>query len=180
MRETNIEILMTALRVAKGRLREIESGEHPHSEYRNGYMTYAEESVKEIEALEAQASEPIKTLQTGSHTPGPWITQWLWPYGVCPENGPYDDDGWADSYICITDDTPGNCIPDEEKLANTRLICAAPDLLAALERLLAAFQEDSMMTPKMSIRISWETNGGAIAEAHAAISRAKGESNASR
>ena len=58
---------------------------------------------------------------------------------------------------------------------NRRLIAAAPELVEALRRLLAAFEADSQMMPNTPVIISWETNGAAIAEARAAIHKAEGK-----
>lgn len=51
---------------------------------------------------------------------------------------------------------------------------AAPDLLAALDRLLRAFEADKDIAPQMDILTSWETNSCAIAQARAAIAKAIG------
>ena len=53
-------------------------------------------------------------------------------------------------------------------------IAAAPDLLAALNRLLRAFEADVEQVPSMDIVTSWETNSQAIQAARTAISKAEG------
>ena len=58
---------------------------------------------------------------------------------------------------------------------DARLISAAPDLLAALERLIAAYQSDVERMPGMTVIQSWETNGIAIEQVRTAIAKAKGE-----
>lgn len=47
-------------------------------------------------------------------------------------------------------------------------------LLAALKRLVKAYETDAMRTPNMSVLVSWETNGQAIAQATKAIDDAEG------
>jgi len=47
-----------------------------------------------------------------------------------------------------------------------------PDLLAALQRLLRAFEADYEIAPDMDIATSFETNSQAIAQARTAIAQA--------
>lgn len=56
--------------------------------------------------------------------------------------------------------------PDAEARANAHLIAAAPDLLEALYRLLECHR----------LKISLDTNTGAVLQARAAIAKAKGQS----
>ena len=58
---------------------------------------------------------------------------------------------------------------------NAALLAAAPELVEALERLLAAFVTDAQISPAMPVFISVETNGEAIRVARAALAKAKGE-----
>ena len=62
----------------------------------------------------------------------------------------------------------------EKDTANAKLIAAAPDLLAALNRLLRAFEADVEQVPSMDIVTSWETNSQAVQAARTAISKAEG------
>ena len=65
-----------------------------------------------------------------SHTPGPWRT-----------TGPNVRAG--DALICYATNHHANAeTPEAEKLANARLIAAAPDLLLALERLVHPMADD--------------------------------------
>ena len=63
------------------------------------------------------------------HTPGPWF--------AAPDGGAVYTKvmGYRDETIART---PAEHIPAEEREANARLIAAAPDLLAVLERVLNA------------------------------------------
>ena len=45
-------------------------------------------------------------------------------------------------------------------------------LISALTRLLAAFETDAKISPGMTVKMSVETNGAAIAEAREALRRA--------
>jgi hypothetical protein len=49
------------------------------------------------------------------------------------------------------------------------------DLLAALQRLLNSYSADNDLIPGSMIWQSWETNGQAIAQARAALAKARGE-----
>ncbi len=51
-----------------------------------------------------------------------------------------------------------------------------PDLLAALQRLLRAFEADYEIAPDMDITTSFETNSQAIAQARTAIAQALSQS----
>jgi hypothetical protein len=67
---------------------------------------------------------------TSTHTPGPWRTT-----GVNVRAG--------DALICYAMNHHANAeTPESEKLANARLIAAAPDLLLALERLAHPMADD--------------------------------------
>ena len=75
--------------------------------------------------------------------------------------------------LCVMDSPPANISPEANR-ANARLIAAAPDLLAALNRLLRAFEADVEQAPSMDIVTSWETNSQAVQAARTAISKAEG------
>ncbi len=63
--------------------------------------------------------------QTQTHTPGPWHI------GMKPGPMIYDKEGAQVANMSIP------MLPADEHLANVRLIAAAPDLLAALQALMA-------------------------------------------
>ena len=84
-----------------------------------------------------------------SHEPGPWIL------GGCSWRMITTPDG----YVGV------GFIADVDTLANARLICAAPDLLEALEDLLIRVADDEEYGPEH-----------AITKARAAIAKARGES----
>jgi hypothetical protein len=76
-----------------------------------------------------------------AHTTGPWAydgdSQEV--YGTAEKYG----SGWIARVV--GNDSDGRPFPDEERLANARLISAAPDLLAACHKLIdsdAAVEED--------------------------------------
>ena len=81
------------------------------------------------------------------HTPGPWKKQVI--------AGRF--------YYKIYTDTEH--IAETDKTENAQLIAAAPELLAALERVLECHR----------LKISLDTNAGAVEQARAAIAKAKGE-----
>ena len=87
------------------------------------------------------------------HTPGPWHISSDDPLAVRAEDG--DGDDWE---VANAVDYCG--FPEIQSKANARLIAAAPDLLAALERLAES---------PMFLAIEGH------AEATAAIAKAKGE-----
>lgn len=65
-----------------------------------------------------------------THTPGPWRTT-----GLNVRAG--------DALICYATNHWSNIeLPEAEKLANARLIASAPELLAALERLVHPMADD--------------------------------------
>lgn len=63
---------------------------------------------------------------------------------------------------------------DGDSRRRQRLINAAPDLLAALKRLLQANEADYEQCPNMDVRTAFETNSQAIKEAKEAITKATG------
>jgi hypothetical protein len=95
------------------------------------------------------------------HTPGPWHVE------ACPEHGgkhPLHDNRYVcasnGDYVCAMRDT-------SSQFYDARLIAAAPDMLAALERVVA---DAGGSTTIYQIR-------RALTLAHAAIAHAKGESH---
>lgn len=54
------------------------------------------------------------------------------------------------------------------------LAATAPELLSALRRLLDALEADCKICPQMTIAVSCETNGQALAAARSAIAKATG------
>ncbi len=104
------------------------------------------------------------------HTPGPWnvCETGYAVYYVNPKIEAGDESIEDDSHDSIVADTQNmgylSGIPDEDRLANARLIAAAPDLLAALIKMV-----DSMTDQE------WGTHGHAMAdrEARAAIAKAQ-------
>lgn len=68
-----------------------------------------------------------------AHTPGPWKVQegYLTVYTTtCPETGTGFTNAIADVHREKT--CAGSIVPEEEAIANARLIAAAPEMLAAL------------------------------------------------
>jgi len=63
----------------------------------------------------------------------------------------------------------GPVIEQDESLANARLIAAAPDLLAALEQVEAAFDSPGVVLP------DWEPLFDALGSVRGAIRKVKGE-----
>lgn len=103
-----------------------------------------------------------------THTPGPWTFAFGAVYVERPDsNGPH-------TRIALMDREEPATQPCERD-ANARLISVAPELLAALERVLNAFEADRKISPQMPIVISCETNGSALREARKAIAKAKGQ-----
>ena len=108
------------------------------------------------------------------HTPGPWEADYgctvghiksVWPgheHGMTPTVARYD--------MCAP-----SILGADEPQFNAHLIAAAPELLAALERLLQANEADYEHLPDATVRVSFETNSMAIKQARAAIAKAKGE-----
>lgn len=103
------------------------------------------------------------------HTPGPWewvgtAEGWYKVGGVEAADGStvmhFGDD---EAYYPTEGQPPGN--------ADRHLILAAPDLLAACERMLADLKE--RQETKMCSRASWEQE----ADLRAAIAKAKGEAS---
>jgi hypothetical protein len=110
-------------------------------------------------------------------TPGPWVTNGLNIYGPPDKNSGHENGRMLIGGV-VDDANDWRCRPigdaieraefREERLANARLIAAAPDLLAALDSLLADYR-------------ALVNHGGARViepaerQAAAAIARARGE-----
>ena len=80
-----------------------------------------------------------------AHTPGPWTLETVpTSIGSCHKIGPFPSGRLASgTYACVYADGIRIGVDDNipmavELLANARLIAAAPDLLAALQQLVAA------------------------------------------
>ena len=85
-------------------------------------------------------------MRTEQFTPGPWRTT-----GVNVRAG--------DALICYATNHHANAeTPEPEKLANARLIAAAPDLLSALERLVHPMADDDDVT--YAHAMIWKAKGG--------------------
>jgi len=107
----------------------------------------------------------MQTEQTAQHTPGPWNVD-MWEY-------PQDDRRelviqTATNRLAVLDWDQGQdnpyTIADNEARANARLIAAAPELLAALERMADAWPAQTPDSPHFDAHI----------QARAAIAKAKG------
>lgn len=111
-------------------------------------------------------------MSTMPHTPGPWELS-------------YDKGGTRD-VIASSDKIPIcvmrlSWVSHEAYHANARLVAASPDLLAALQRLLAvvesaraiAIKEPAASSPLVT---ELQTCGGAVFEAQDAIAKARGAS----
>ena len=117
-------------------------------------------------------------MNTNKHTPGPWTAHEYTKNSLGYKNG-------KAYHITSDDKTPAFQVLKSETFdyragvtghfwdpsakakdrANAALIAAAPDLLAALERVLECHR----------LKISLDTNAGAVEQARAAIAKAKGE-----
>lgn len=98
-------------------------------------------------------------LETGTHTPGPWLIKKR-----------HDEPEYSNSILSVEADgkdfvdsvaTLYGC-EDPEKLANARLIAAAPELLQALQNLVSDIDDGTVY-------------GQRLAQAHAAIANATGK-----
>jgi hypothetical protein len=92
---------------------------------------------------------------SAAHTPGPWRV-----------TGPNVRAGDA-LLATVTDHWANEKTPDAEKMANARLIAAAPELLAALSAMLGAAELDVLEDTSNAWR-------SLMLNAHAAIQRANG------
>ena len=89
----------------------------------------------------AERAARIDTMKA-SHTPGPWVIKDSPKYTLVEIIG-----GLADRIakvdLCINENPNGKWIPDSSQtMANARLIASAPDLLKALQDILAPLGED--------------------------------------
>ncbi len=119
---------------------------------------------------EGPHSVSAQSAVTASHTPGPWmvdgfLTTIIWTEGHPYKNGPMriaDVRGWGH----LTG--AGACRFPEEKAvaiqeANARLIAAAPELLTALQAVIASGCPNAKEHPIM--KAAWERGEAAIAKA---------------
>ena len=114
---------------------------------------------------------------SAKHTPGPW------KYGLGYRvRGPIgvDDRGreTGDTLAELNADADRCCRPPDEIEANGRLMAAAPDLLAALEGLLAVIHDSDRRPVPSSMRmlsiVSGQPEFAAIDNARTALKNAKG------
>lgn len=113
----------------------------------------------------------MKTTNETSHTPGPWIaieskTDDGYYYIQKSINADKVYPEWGIAMILNYQ----NC-----DKANAQLIAAAPEMLAAMERLLGSFESDKELAPMMDVLTCWETNSQSIAQAREVIRKAKGQ-----
>lgn len=102
------------------------------------------------------------------HTPGPWQVSLLDPVVVLTEAEHSDP---CDSFVAMTmpDSFTGRSVATERDYANARLIAAAPDLLTALEDMLAEFGDQRFKVRRDFSKMV------KIEAARAAIARAKND-----
>jgi len=106
-----------------------------------------------------------------THTPGPWnVTR----YGLQVYDKGANLIAKVETLACIggTDDAAAQRASDQEQ-ANARLIAAAPDLLAALEELLACPQPGRVQSPLERTKAN-KLHQDVCHRARAAIAKAKG------
>lgn len=100
--------------------------------------------------------------EQAQHTPGPWQFQTVrTSVGLCHKVGLFPYKPGKLNSACIYVDYPGGGSVEAELLANAHLMAAAPDLLSALENLVASVNDGA---------------GGAVDDARAAIAKARGQS----
>jgi hypothetical protein len=112
--------------------------------------------VNVFEADTRQECETWLTKTFSKHTPGPWQIHGTWPDDVVDATGSLVVSAYGDYESPVTQ-------------ANARLIAAAPELLAALEHMVAVANWSTTIQ-------SEEQFDAMIASAEAAIRKAKGES----
>jgi hypothetical protein len=113
--------------------------------------------------LDCRFASPEATAEdkAAKHTPGPWEAE-ARQHGLAI----YANYDTAPSeYLALINGYEGSKEDRERNRANARLISAAPELLAALERVLECHR----------LKISLDTNAAALEQARAAIRKAKGE-----
>lgn len=77
-------------------------------------------------------------------TPGPWTLETVQTQcGICHKIGPFPWKDGKQNSACIYVDYASNGIIEKELEANARLIAAAPDLLSALEAVIAIADRDT-------------------------------------
>ena len=115
-------------------------------------------------ALAASKASQAKAKRENAkirHTPGPWVARRLEKEGFC-----YEDVMDEYGYYIATCHEGVRC--ESNAGANARLIAAAPDLLASLQRIVAVLDKQ-VASPHLAERAS------PLAQAKAAISKATGE-----
>jgi hypothetical protein len=126
---------------------------------------------------------------SGAHTEGPWLVAMrrddagttvysVWLHDKTLVAVANDGSYWPKGYEA-TVDADGYTLPDDEmdctpsKVANARLIAAAPDLLDALESLEKWFDTDAEILAAMS-EADRADNARQLAKIRAAIAKARG------
>lgn len=101
------------------------------------------------------------------HTPGPWPFQTVrTSCGICHKIGLFPWKKGKLNSACIYVDYPGNGPAEHELLANAYLMAAAPDLLAALQELVArANDSDDAQYGTLSASFVRDVANTAIAKA---------------
>ena len=120
--------------------------------------------MNRLERDRAAALEASKASQAKAkirHTPGPWVARRLEEEGFCYEDV-MDEYGY---YIATCHEGVRG---ERNADANARLIAEAPDLLAALQRIVAVLDKQ-VASPHLAERAS------PLAQAKAAIAKATGE-----
>lgn len=103
-----------------------------------------------------------------SHTPGPWRA------GIAGNHRVYGPDGTEHAGLIAQVFSTGLPNTSGVARANANLIAAAPDLLAALEAAYDALSDMAKRAPELGITLG-DDDLKAIAQARAAIAKAKGE-----
>ena len=117
---------------------------------------------KPLKAAGPAESDSSATRQA-QHTPGPWSVE-------AREGMPGREVRAGATYVVAVVSTTSN--DESNRLANARLIAAAPDLLAALEQLLQGFEHLRIRDGSGELQ---PLNNPIIDRARAAIRQAKGD-----
>lgn len=103
----------------------------------------------EVMALNEKLSGPDRRMKMSEHTPGPWDGAGDFSIGRMIE-GRYE---W--SAVAHVSERPDRDAPPGEGVANARLIAAAPDLLEALVKLVAIYDDEfGIVAPEMNAAIA--------------------------
>lgn len=116
-------------------------------------------------------------MSKAKHTPGPWVIstdKWCNPH-IAEIDAPESHHiALATSVYFFGDDMYHLDLEETERCqANTRLICAAPDLLGALEKLTAIAEKSIYPKPDVGPDHPYSI----LLDARAAIAKAKGEAS---